>query len=81
VYSAATGEFIAAVTTDPAGRFQVALPPGDYRVAPDTMHIGQVLEPGQTVIGRYEEAALVDVTVHAHRFTRLAITYEEHMGN
>jgi hypothetical protein len=64
-----------------AGRFQVALPPGDYRVAPDTMRNGQVLEPGQTVIGRYEAATPVDATVHAHRFTRLAITYEEHMGN
>jgi hypothetical protein len=64
-----------------AGRFQVALPPGDYRVAPDTMRNGQVLEPGQTVIGRYEAATPVDATVHAHRFIRLAITYEEHIGN
>ena len=83
VYSTATGEFIVAVTTDAVGRFQVALPPGDYRVVPNTMYRGQALEPGQSLalIGPYEDASPLDVAVHAHRLTRLAIIYEEHMGN
>jgi hypothetical protein len=81
VYSAATGAFIVAVTTDSLGRFEALLPPGNYRLVPDTMFNGQVLEQGEIVIGRYEEAAPVDVTIHPHRRTKLVITYEERMGN
>jgi hypothetical protein len=81
VYAAATGDLVVAVTSDRVGRFQVALPPGDYRVVPDTMHHGRVVEPSQVVIGRYEEASPVEVTVRAHGYARLAISYEERMGN
>ena len=81
IYSAATGGFIQSVTTDAVGRFQVELPPGDYLVAPERLSQGRVLQAGEIVIGPYEEAAAVEVTVKKHHVARLVITYEECLGS
>ena len=81
IYSATTSAFINSATTDSMGRFEVELPSGDYLVVPDTLAQGRVLQPGEMVIGPYEQAAPVQVRVRKHHFTRLTIIYEECMGN
>jgi hypothetical protein len=80
VYNARTGKFITSVTTHKLGHFRVSLATGRYRVVPETMRGGQVLQPGMIVIGNTQWAPPFNVTVRPYRFTAVTVTYREMMG-
>ncbi|HZO84166.1 MAG TPA: hypothetical protein VFC26_03080, partial [Verrucomicrobiae bacterium] len=80
VYSFRSGKLITSFTTYAPGRFRVSLPPGQYRVVPETMWRGRALQPGMIVIGHTQSARPFNVRVHPWGFTPVAVTYEESMG-
>jgi hypothetical protein len=80
VYSVGSGRLVTTITTGADGRFRVALRPGFYRLVPDTMWRGRVLQAGEVVIGSYESARPVTVRVRSRSFAPLTITYERAMG-
>jgi hypothetical protein len=80
VYSTRTGRLVATVSTHLPGRFRVSVPPGNYRVVPETYQNGRVLSPGMLVIGHYQTAPSFRVRVRPGQFTPVTVTYEEMMG-
>jgi hypothetical protein len=80
VYSSRSGKLITSFTTYAPGRFRVSLPPGHYRVVPETMWGGRALQPGMLVIGHTQSARPFNVRVLPWGFTPVAVTYEESMG-
>ena len=80
VYSLRPNRLVTTISTGADGRFQVQLRPGLYRLEPDTMWHGRVLQPDEIVIGSYEAAHPVTIEVRPHRFAPLTITYERMMG-
>ena len=77
VYSASSGRLVKVFSSDSAGRFAVPLPPGRYRIVPQTMWRGRVLRPGEIAL-EYQSVAPFMVRVSPHRFEQLRITYEQH---
>ena len=80
VYSLNSNRLVTSFTTTAGGRFQVHLPPGSYRLVPDTMWQGRALLPGEIVLGPYAAALPINLRVWPHRFSPLTITYEQMMG-
>jgi hypothetical protein len=80
VYAARSGRLVTSFSTHAPGRFRVSLPPGDYRVVPQTMFRGQVLPPRSIVLGHTQSARPFNIEVRPLRFTAVKVTYWESMG-
>ncbi len=66
VLSARNGRQVARVTTDSAGAYAVALPPGSYVLVPDPLSLS---------LGCSVSRGPIEVTVHPKQYTLLNIFY------
>lgn len=83
IYSLSDDGFVETVTTDTRGRFTVKLAPGEYHIVPDLMRGSQVLAPGDAnvaIVGPYQAAPALDISVKRNERVVVTITYESHMG-
>jgi hypothetical protein len=84
IYSREDKALVGTVTTDAQGKFQIQLPPGDYRIVPDVMRGSDVLAPGDEpmiIVGRYEAAPPSEISLHRNQYAQVTITYKMYMGN
>ena len=83
IYSRGDNEFVETATTDVHGRFTLILPPGEYHIVPDLMRWTQVLAPGDAnivIVGPYQSAPALDISLKRNQRLVVTITYESHMG-
>ena len=85
IYSRRTHQLVRTITTDSEGRFEVKLTPGEYRIIPDIIQNGHVVAPGDAqgiiIIGIYEAAPALEVTVKPNNRLKVTIMYRMLMGS
>lgn len=85
IYLRGSNESVETVTTDAQGRFKLELRPGEYRIVPDIMQGGRVVARGDAqgicIIGIYEAAPALDISLKPNRSLTVTINYTMRMGS